>query len=619
MQLAQEQRNLEDVSSPCFRAGRKFGEVEQARLWRVLQEHPACPSRVLLDKAAKRQRPMAVSLRQVNRWRSTWGRNRRQGRPWQAAGHQPVASGAEVVRVTPHASFVGGHRFAHGLDHHDALGPVGARLTQAVEAQKHTPPSDDFALWPHHESTLRCRFEALCFAPVVGLDRLPEFDTPAPPLKTLVGRGSQSATRSQLVGQRERGGAVEALRPALFADQAGPRISVDEPMIASWSRRSMPKGTLTMRGRIMAGSQAVMVPDDTGPAVFVAYSPPDIQGPRVMVAYGQQGAEATGSVLCVMDRAVHAVALAEAFDAQGWGLFCRLDDNEHAGLESVETTEVATLEEGTRVSSGAWKEARPDDPRHCVMVEPAAGKPLVDWGTPKIEETWEAHQWPGVSRQRHAMQERSGKAMIDHGALDSNSGRKTLTGPDRHHQRKQEQLEASLKTAPQRVDKQAEAVQAHQDKVAESASTGHGKRLEQRRRNVLSVAQDLKRAKAQQAQLAEQAATLGPAGQRADRDFRTQTIMTIRTLVLEHWLRAFRVALLAMLPTPGRLPQVLHRVFERSGARMETPSQVVYWINTAGLSRPNRRLVSEIVEGLCAMDLQDQGKPIHVRLKDMPP
>ena len=33
-----------------------------------------------------------------------------------------------------------------------------------------------------------------------------------------------------------------------------------------------------------------------------------------------------------------------------------------------------------------------------------------------------------------------------------------------------------------------------------------------------------------QAKLFEQATTLGPAGQRADRDFRKQTIMTIRTL-----------------------------------------------------------------------------------------
>ena len=51
---------------------------------------------------------------------------------------------------------------------------------------------------------------------------------------------------------------------------------------------------------------------------------------------------------------------------------------------------------------------------------------------------------------------------------------------------------------------------------------------------------------------------------------------------------------------------------------METSSQVVYWVNTAGLSVPYRRVLTEVVAGLCAMDLRDQGKPIRVRLKDMP-
>jgi len=131
--------------------------------------------------------------------------------------------------------------------------------------------------------------------------------------------------------------------------------------------------------------------------------------------------------------------------------------------------------------------------------------------------------------------------------------------------------------------------------------------------------QEVKEAQEKHAKLSEQATALGPAGQRADRDFRKQTIMTMRTLVLENMLRAFMVALLATLPTQVSLERVLRLLFERRGARMETPSQVVYWVNTDGLSLPNRRLLREVVEGLCVMDLQDQGKPIHVRLKDMPP
>jgi hypothetical protein len=95
------------------------------------------------------------------------------------------------------------------------------------------------------------------------------------------------------------------------------------------------------------------------------------------------------------------------------------------------------------------------------------------------------------------------------------------------------------------MDKKAEAVQAQQDKVAESTSKGHSKRLEQRQRHLVTLEQERKDAKAKHTRCSEQVAALGPAGQRADRDFRKQTIMTMRTLLLENTLRAFLVALLA--------------------------------------------------------------------------
>ena len=405
----------------------------------------------------------------------------------------------------------------------------------------------------------------------------------------------------------------------LLVDKAGQLISVDGHMIAYWSRRSMHKGKITMLGRIMAGSQAVIAHDEAGQAVFVAYYPPDLHVSQVIVAYCQQVALATGSALFVIDRAVNAVALAGAFDDQGLGLLCMLDDNEYDGLESFAATEVDILEDGTRVYSGPWKASRPDDPRHFVIVVPAEGKTLVYWGTPKVHAALEVSAWPRVYRERNEIQEHSFKSMIDHGALDINYGRKTIIGPDRHHQRKTEQLDQSLETAHKRVDKKAEAVKGQQAKVVESESKGHDKRLEQRKRTLVTLEQELKEAKAQHAKRSEQASALGPAGQRADRDFRKQTVMTIRTLLLENMLRAFMVALLATLHTKVSLQQVLSLLFERSGSRMETPSQVVYWVNTTGLSLSNRRLLREIVEGLCAMDLQEKGKPIHVRLKDMPP
>ena len=148
----------------------------------------------------------------------------------------------------------------------------------------------------------------------------------------------------------------------------------------------MHKGKITRRGRIMAGSQAVITHEDTGQAVFVAYYPPDRHLSQSIVAYCQQVALATGSTRFVIDRAVNAVALAEACDARGVGVRCMLDENAHEGLESCAATAVATLADGTRVYSGPWKASRTADPRPCVIVEPPADKPLVYWGTPQVQD-----------------------------------------------------------------------------------------------------------------------------------------------------------------------------------------------------------------------------------------
>ena len=618
MQRALSQRNLDEGSSPSFCAGRKLGEVEQALLWSLLHEDPECPSRVLLGKVVQ-QRPMTVSLRHLNRWRAQWQRNRRKGRPRRVPCGQPVACGVAIVRITPHLSSVGVHLFAHWLDQHEALSPVVAQLTQAVEAHKRAYPDDDFAVLHHRERTLLHRFQALFFAPLLDIDRLTAFDTHEHPLGTLLGRGYHSSTLSQFLGQLERVGAAEALMPTLIPAQAGQITYVDGHMIADWSRRSRHKGQITMLGRIMAGSQAVLAHNEAGEAVFVEYHPPDIHVSQIIVAYCQRLALTTGTSLFVIDRAVNAVAMASAFDSQGLGLLCMLDDNEHNGLASFATTEVDPLEDGTRVYSGQWQESRPDDPRHFVIVVPAHGKTLVYWGTPRVKAALEAAEWPRVYRERNEIQEHSFKRMIDHGALNINYGRKTVVGQDRHQQRARAKLEKKLEAAQKRVDKKTAEVKAQQDKVVESTSQGHGKRLAQRQGALVEMAKELQDAQHNHADLTKQAFALGPPGERADRDFRKQTIMTVRTLLLENALTSFMAVLLGLLPRPVSLEGLLKILFKRSGTRVETDSQVLYWINTTGLSVSYHRLLAEIVNGLCALDLRYQGKPVQVRLKATPP
>ena len=381
----------------------------------------------------------------------------------------------------------------------------------------------------------------------------------------------------------------------------------------------MHKGKITMLGRIMAGSQAVIAHNEAAHALFVRYYPPDMHLSHIIVSYCQQVAMATGTPLFVIDRAVNSVAMAWAFDDQGLGLLSMLDDNEHQGLESFAATEVGTLDDGTKVYSGPWKVPRPDDPRQFVMAEPPEGKTLVYWGTPKVQAILAAAEWPKVYRERSEIQENSFKRMIDHGALNTNYGRKKIVGPDRHQQREQEKRDQALEAAQKRLEKKAEEVRAQQAKVVESEHKGHGKRLEQRQRALAVVEKESKDAQAQHTKLAAHASALGPPRERADRDFRKQTIMTIRTLLLENALTSFMAVLVGTLTMQVSLDCLLPLLFARSGARMETDSQMIYWISTTGLSAAYQRLLTAVVDGLCAMDLRDQGKPIRVRLKGLSP
>ena len=134
-----------------------------------------------------------------------------------------------------------------------------------------------------------------------------------------------------------------------------------------------------------------------------------------------------------------------------------------------------------------------------MIVVPKEGKTFVSWGTPQLKATVEVRKWPPLYRERTERQENSFKRLIDHGALETNYGRKKIVGPDRHQQRKREDLEASLETAQQRVANKVEALQAQQAKVAKSKAQGHGKRLEQRQQALLRVAQEREEAQHQQA------------------------------------------------------------------------------------------------------------------------
>ena len=295
-----------------------------------------------------------------------------------------------------------------------------------------------------------------------------------------------------------------------------------------------------------------------------------------------------------------------------------LDENEHKGLSSFDTTVLGTDEEGNTVYKGTWKEPREEDPRCFVQVESVESRVWVYWGTPQLEQSVEPIQWPRLYRQRSEIQENRFKRMIDHGALNTNYGRKKQIGPDRHQQRAQEKLTRALEGTRAKVDKKEDRVKRQQEKVAESTQKGHTTRLQQRQRTLAVEEEELKNARQKHETLRQQVQTLGPPKERADRDFRKQRIMTVRTLLLENTLLAFLVGLGGTLKEKVSLECLLKILFERSGARLETDSEIYYWVNTAGLSSPYQRRLAKVVEGLNAMHLRRRGKPVRIQLREAP-
>jgi hypothetical protein len=388
MPLAQSKRTLAEDSCPPCDTGRKIGAVEMALMWNLLHEDPACPSRVLLDKSAQRQAPIGVSVRHLNRLRVRWHLNRRKGRPRQAAWRTSVGSDRAVVQVTPRLSFVGVHLLAHWLDQHDDFAPVVTRLQHAIAAYKNGHPDEDFALLHHREQTLRQRFQALFFAPLLGIETLTGFDTHEHPLRTLVGRGYHSSTLTQFLGQLERINAAEALLPALLPATGGQITYVDGHMIAYWARVPMHKGKITMLGRIMAGSQALIAHNEAGHALFVAYHPPDMHLSHIIVAYCQQVVAVTGTTLFVIDRAVNSVAIVRAFAHQGWGLLSMLDEMSIRAWKALTPLRWAPLRMAPRCIAGSGKSPGKTIHGTLSLWSPLKARPWCIGGRQRLGKRW---------------------------------------------------------------------------------------------------------------------------------------------------------------------------------------------------------------------------------------
>ena len=175
-----------------------------------------------------------------------------------------------------------------------------------------------------------------------------------------------------------------------------------------------------------------------------------------------------------------------------------------------------------------------------------------------------------------------------------------------------------MQAIEKKIEKKAQLVSVQQEKVTESVAKGHGKRLQQRQQRLGIVEEELKNVQQKKQHLEQQLDTLGEPQQRADRDFRKQRIMTVRTLLLENALMTFLTTLLTHLDGSVSLGCLLELFFARSGAYVETETAIWYLVRPEGLSNTYQMMLIRIIKALNAMRLQHQGKLIRVRLKEAP-
>lgn len=428
-------------SSPVFFQGWKLSETNQSVLWNLFNKYPDLPTINVLEQANLLSCSIQISVRHVNRIRKSWGFNRSKGRPvcFQNSPDREV----DVVKVEPLLPSIGVHLFSEWMESGDEFPKILSLLNQARDEWQAEHADEFFPLLNHKDETLLMRFKALFYAPLLGIGKLTELDYQEQCLSTLIGRTYQSSTMTQYLGELERINAGKTLVKVLF--KPGKICYIDGHMIAFWTTVSMHKGKITMLGRIMAGSQAVVAHNENGSAIYVEYHSPDIRFPVMIVEYCDYIVVNSGIDIFVIDREINSQSIAAEFECRGWGLLSMLDSNQYKELSDWDYEFVGGTDESGSIYQGQWRDEkrRIDDPRHFVILETKDGRLLPYWGTSKVKKTIEPLDWPATYAERTEIQENSFKRMKSHGALEINYGGKKIWGEDRHQKRAKDKLDDS--------------------------------------------------------------------------------------------------------------------------------------------------------------------------------
>jgi len=608
---------LDSDQSPSIYDGYKITECQKIILLTILKKDPECPSSIAIAKLSSQNENINISLRQVNRLRVEWNISRRKGRPRKECGNSKDEPEENVYNFSTQVSYIGVHIFNVWLEQQNVFNKITDLIRELRLIYWLDHKEEDFALLFHRESTILDYFKALFYAPLFNIFKLTEYDLKKHPLSTLIGRSLQSSTLNQFLGQLERINAGEVLNYALISENEDKLAYIDGHMIAFWTRESMHKGKITMLGRIMAGSQAVVAHNAKGKAIFLDYFQADIHLTQVIEKYCETIVSLTGIDIFVIDREVNSVGMARLFEEKHWGLLSMLDSNEYDGLSSFETIKIGTLENGNSVYEGKWKISKENDPRIFVIIE-EEGRILPFWGTSRVKEGIPLIEWPKTYRDRSEIQEKSFRRMINHGGLNINYGIKKIMGIDRHQQRQFELIDEKLLNVRKKITKKETEIDNQMKMIEDSKSKGQVKRLVQRQNALEKKQEKLEKHAKKEEKLKKEKEELGLPKQRADRDLRKQKIMTIRTLLLENTLIAFFLALLEKVEMKIGLDTLIALFFDRSGTIVESPTQIVYRLDINGVSEKYRSILEDIVQGINAMDLSYKGKFVKAMVRIAP-
>ncbi len=615
------------ADNPPLLYGNKFRVDQQKKVLGILKKNPGITSSAVFQKMQSNNDPLYITERHLNRVRSLWALSRKRGRP-KTSELQEINSAEienskkkrEIIAFEPNLRDVGLHLFHEYLESHNYFGNVLNVLKNAIESYTENNPDDGwFPLQTHKDDTLISRFQALFFAPLMDIGKLTEFDSKQHCLKEVIGKAYQSPTLTEFLCGLERIDAGNHLLELLIPQEPGTFCYIDGHMIAFWSKESMHKGKITMLGRIMSGSNALVAHDDKGRAIYIEYHPPDIHMSNIILDYCKHIKDSIGIDLFVIDREVNSLEIALDFDHNGLGLMSMLNSNQYKSLSDWGYRYIGKQADGSKIYAGQWRDEkkRREDPRHFVILD--TGKKLLPyWGNDKLYKSTPAIKWPELYAERTELQENSFKRMKNHGALEINYGIKKIWGPDRHQERKNKDLYNNLTIIQENKQKKIKAIDLQKSKVKESETKNHPKMLPARKKKLEKLEKEHDETRVKEQKIKDKIEDNGPPKERADRDFRKQLIMTIRTLCLENILMKFFNKLLQNIDLIIGLDSFIDMFFNRTGSYYETDLKVTYSFDCEGLSKACLTKMKTIIKGYNDMKLKRNGKIIEVKIRGVP-